>query len=111
MLKSLERGSCRRGRAAALAAAALLLLVQSFAAAHYHQGDPRLGLTHSSRIAEADALCAVCAFHFHSPTNSHPGSALPGAAPLEYRVAAEPVGARHPCVISRPSPRAPPLSA
>jgi hypothetical protein len=98
-------------RIIAFAAAALLLLVQSFAAAHYHQDDPRHGLTQNTRVADTDALCAVCAFHLHAPVNPHAGSAIPSAAITEYRVAPDSAGELVAAFVARPSSRAPPLSA
>ena len=111
MIKGFGPEASRRRRTIAFAAAALLLLAQSFAAAHYHQDDPRRGLTHNTRVADTDALCAVCAFHLHAPANPHAGSAIPGAAIAEYRVAADSAGELVAACVARPASRAPPLSA
>jgi hypothetical protein len=111
MMTGFEPGTSRRRRGIALAAALLLLLVQSFAAAHYHQDDPRQGLTHNTRVADADALCAVCAFHMHSPTNSSAATTALGPAIVEYRIAFRRAGELIPAFVERAASRAPPLSA
>jgi hypothetical protein len=111
MLAGIKRGSPRYRCAALIAIAALLLLVQSFAAAHYHQDDPRWGITHNTRAAETDALCAVCAFYLHFSTNPVPVAAPPGAAIVEYRIAIDVADSLPTSLVSRPSSRAPPVSA
>jgi hypothetical protein len=111
MLAGVKRGSPRYRRAAVIAIAALLLLVQSFATAHYHQDDPRWGITHNTRAADTDALCAVCAFYLHFSTNPVPVGAPPGAAIVEYRIAVDVADSLPTSLVSRPSSRAPPVSA
>jgi hypothetical protein len=111
MIQQFEHDASRRQRIIAFAAAALLLLVQSFAAAHYHQDDPRRGLTQNTRVADTDVLCAVCAFHLHSPPNPNAASALAGAAISEYQIVSESVGELVAAFAARPASRAPPAAA
>ncbi|HLW71657.1 MAG TPA: hypothetical protein VKS22_13670 [Candidatus Binataceae bacterium] len=111
MIRGFGHDASRRRRVIVFAGAALLLLVQSFAAAHYHQHDPRRGLTQNTRVTETDVLCAVCAFHLHSPPNPNAASALADASISKYRIAAESNGELVATFIARPASRAPPVPA
>lgn len=110
MIEAFDHNGSRRRRVIAIGAATLLLLIQSFAAAHYHQNDSRRGLTQQTRVADSDALCAVCAFHFHSPTNPNAGPAMPGAVVTQYRVPTASAGDLVAAFVARAASRAPPLS-
>jgi|GEM_PF-5419825 hypothetical protein len=66
MLAGLARERKRGCRAAILAAAVLLVAAQSLSAAHFHQQTFREYFGPSVQVG--DVFCALCLFHFHSPT-------------------------------------------
>jgi hypothetical protein len=88
----LQRQSILPLRKIALAAAILLLLGQTIAAAHFHRLPGHQEFSSTATNAIADASCAICAAHLHSPAVSAVALAL--GAPkliLESLVPAVPI--------------------
>ena len=59
-------------RSVAMATGIFLLLAQLAGAAHVHQRFLDTSLTGAAATAIDDGLCALCLFHFHSPSASSP---------------------------------------
>jgi hypothetical protein len=97
-------------RGIALATAVCLFAAQLAGTAHIHRADNSLKGSVSAAATIDDGLCALCLFHFHSPTNSSPVLSI--ARPREIEEIAAITGplAVSPFFASRLYGRAPPAS-
>jgi hypothetical protein len=95
-------------RGVILALALLMLAAQSFGTAHYHQKDFRDNLTHAAQ--GGDALCSLCLFHFHAPTNMGAPPDLGGLALVISRLTPQAIARLHALAIAQVFSRGPPFS-
>jgi hypothetical protein len=105
-----SRGRSMTARGIALAAAVFLFAAQLAGVAHIHRADNSLKGSVSAAAIIDDGLCALCLFHFHSPTSSSP---VPSIAPPRDAAELAPVtiaSAVFPLFASRLYGRAPPAS-
>jgi hypothetical protein len=112
LVQSITASRRRRvsARAIALATGLILLAAQLAGAAHIHRADNSLKGSVSAAATIDDGLCALCLFHFHSPTNSSPVLSI--ARPREIEEIGPITGplALFPLFASRLYGRAPPAS-
>jgi len=97
-------------RSIALAAAVFLFAAQLAGVVHIHRADNSLKGSVSVAATLDDGLCALCLFHFHSPTSSSPVPSI--VRPHEIGEIAPITGplAVFPLFASRLFGRAPPAS-
>jgi hypothetical protein len=100
--------SLRRVSSIALTVAALLLFAQSLSTAHFHHKDLKGSFTQSIEVT--DALCALCLFYFHSPTNSSTAPIANAAAVVEWHITPLACVPLFACSFSSLFSRAPPTS-